>query len=194
MPQNKKPQAIYGLKHAITPAVADYLRGREHLFTGQEIGLLHDVAANPNSFHALNVAKPEVRRTFADLYSRQPNEVLMIMLLIRETLAKQQRGHAGKVRHYLLTHATDFKNDLPRDPKIAMADLVPGAVAENLIPVSKLLDKEIAGKLSRKGLKVLPESVKTERKKLARELTAAKELQKSSAPSVSKKTSRQPRR
>ena len=147
MPQNKKTQAIYGIKHAAFSAVWKHLKGRESDFTKQEIFQLIEVAANGLFFSTVS-GVGHIRK-FGALYARDPGSVIKILAVARHELDEQALKQSGVIKQFLLTHATITVKGKPQ-------------------AVSALTDGEIAKHLTRPRLSVGTESVHKERQKLSK--------------------------
>ena len=142
MPQNKLTQEVYGIRYAVHDALAEHLKKTPELFDSAEQRTLIEVALNP-FFFSLRF-NPKGIEAFSQIYKRQPEATVAALCYIQQTIQKQKRGHAGRIRHFLLAGPTTYHKG-------------------KLIAVSDLTAKEIGALL-----KVEPGSVITERKALAR--------------------------
>lgn len=189
MPQRKKRQVFYGIHNALLyhPEVIKFAAKRPGMFrVKEEFLVLVKAAAQPRYF--TNFRSPsDFISSFGQIYTRQPDDVLDFMRLIRRIFAKWDKTQAGKVILFCFSHRSAIvesrREDLDEkgnriaiivksnldgtEKRIPVSNLPPEKIQELLIPKIRdkdsLLDKELATLLS-----VNPDSVKKARQVISR--------------------------
>lgn len=163
MPQNKRPQPLYGIHHALWDGVAKYCKGRYEPLCREEFHLLVAIASKPEILSRKNSCRKQIE-DFGILFAEHPDRVLDLLQFMRKELADQRCTAAGKVRQFLLTHSVVWVKKLPSGQIVESPD-------GKMRAVSDLRAKDLAQLLfkSKTSSNVL-ESVKTERQLLCDKL------------------------
>jgi hypothetical protein len=188
MPQKKKTYSFFTIQDALNfhPDVRGFASKRPGVFRGkEEFFVLVNAACDPDCF-SCRYGKPTVE-AFGKIYSRQPDDVLAFMCVVRRILLKWERTQFGAVIKFFCKGvnaqledrtaerdasgkrvAVNVKSRLDgREHRIPLPDLTDeklnGFFWPKIAHVSSLLDKELAALL-----KVNTASVKKARQELNR--------------------------